>query len=162
MANNAETIAYCWQNGKVEFGTYVPDGALGIAKGRERLLIETVTILATLGYEKGVLLVPGLPTADNNDERPQAVNDFRDMINERLETYALPEGIEWDEAEEDFLARCPDCGHRETSDRYTKCPVCGQNMPTLADTDWPHCSFCDAPETPDGNCWAGCEDIREE
>lgn len=57
--------AYCWANGEIEFGYAVPDGALHIASGPETTLKQEVGVTARHGYKADVLLVPGVPEAED-------------------------------------------------------------------------------------------------
>jgi len=161
MNKSTESIAYCWQSGEVEIASYIPDGALGIARGNARLLGKAITLYAVHGYRPNLYLVPGLPVATSPDERFEAVNRFRDLITETLERYALPEEVRWDGGT--FLVRCSDCGHEQGDmGGSIGCDICGALMPTLDGTGWPTCVFCGAPETPEGDCSAQCELSVEE
>ncbi|MDR3087364.1 MAG: host nuclease inhibitor protein [Azoarcus sp.] len=79
--------AYAWRSGQIEFGAYVPRGALKIAAARNNKLIETIEVAARhgKGASHGQLLVPGIPEAgDNADKAKAALIAFRDQVNKRL------------------------------------------------------------------------------
>ncbi|MEA4837357.1 MAG: host nuclease inhibitor protein [Rhodospirillaceae bacterium] len=61
----ADLHAYCWATGKIEFGYRVPEGALTIASGPESTLKREIEVKARHAYDSDVLLVPGVPEADN-------------------------------------------------------------------------------------------------
>jgi len=69
--------AYCYRSGKVEFGEIVPEGALFIAEGNTEVLRAEIEVSARHGYEEGVLLVPGVPEADSEEEAFQAFLKWR-------------------------------------------------------------------------------------
>ena len=64
--------AFCWADGKIEFGASIPDGALPCAspvtKRYERELRNAVIAYARHSYSADVVLVPGVP------ERSGALN----------------------------------------------------------------------------------------
>lgn len=83
---NEYTYAYCWFNGKIEFGRQVPDGALAIArapKGSHKLR-NAVSTWAFHDHESNTLLVPGMPTAQNPYHAIQAVRRFIDLVESEL------------------------------------------------------------------------------
>lgn len=79
------TVAYCWASGLIEFGYFVPGGALLIAKGNEKVVRNVVGVLACHAYN-GDLLVPGIPEAADQDEGREALVRFSRVVHERLKT----------------------------------------------------------------------------
>ncbi len=74
-------IAYCWASGRIEFGRKLPDGALPVAKGPARALRADLQTTARHGYERGLLLVPGVPEAPTEDAAVDALVAFRQWAN---------------------------------------------------------------------------------
>jgi hypothetical protein len=66
-------IAYCWRNGRIEFGRTMPEGAIEVARGGAKPLRDIVDVLARHGYERGVLLVPGVPEAEDDNAAVDAL-----------------------------------------------------------------------------------------
>lgn len=66
-------IAYCWASGQIEFGHRTPPGAIALARGNERLVRQIVEATARHGYEAGVLLVPGVPEAADQQQAGDAL-----------------------------------------------------------------------------------------
>jgi hypothetical protein len=65
--------AYCWQNGVIQFGNHVPEGALWIDNGPEEKLLAAIKATARLAHCNKSLLVPGIPEAKNSKERLDAL-----------------------------------------------------------------------------------------
>lgn len=76
--------AYCWRTGKIEIGKACPEGALLIASDTRRKLDRTLGVLARHGYQKGLLLVPGVPEAVNSADALEAVLRFSRWVRRDL------------------------------------------------------------------------------
>ena len=78
--------AYCWADGRIEFGQKLPRGALPIARercgGRMRQIVEG---LARKGYEPASLLVPGIPETTDPVQRLEALERFTLQVARRRE-----------------------------------------------------------------------------
>lgn len=61
--------AWCWSSGLIEFGARTPKGAIQIASGKEASLRHALDVLARhgKGASAGLLLVPGVPEAPQDD-----------------------------------------------------------------------------------------------
>ncbi|KAF1009087.1 MAG: hypothetical protein GAK28_00720 [Luteibacter sp.] len=66
-------IAYCYANGVIYFGTKVPHGAIAIASGPELPLREHIAATARLAYDNTTLLVPGVPEAEDQEAKLDAL-----------------------------------------------------------------------------------------
>ena len=67
-------IAYCWATGQIDFRPSVkrmPNDAIEIARGTDRLVHKYISATARLSYDDKTWLVPGVPEA----ESPQAAGD---------------------------------------------------------------------------------------
>ena len=80
----SKMIAYCWRNGKIEFGNQLPEGALPIARDFSKRLRDAVEVLAVPGYDGETLIVPGLPTASTGNEALQKLETFRERVKAHL------------------------------------------------------------------------------
>lgn len=69
-------VAYCWRSGQIKIGRKVPDGAIAVLRGPAKFVRDTMCVCARHGYRKGVLLVPGIPEADTDDEAEAALEAF--------------------------------------------------------------------------------------
>lgn len=72
-------IAYCWANGQIDFGPSphaMPEGAIRIARGTARTVRQEIEAAARHGYEAGVLLVPGIPEAADQQQAGDALELF--------------------------------------------------------------------------------------
>lgn len=76
-------LAYCYASGLIGFGFRCPEGALVIAQGPERTLRRVIEATSRHGYEKGVLLVPGVPEAPNQTKAGDALMRYLDWIRDR-------------------------------------------------------------------------------
>lgn len=76
-------IAYCWANGRIEFGKKVPDGAIEIARGSAHTVRTEIDVTARHGYEAGVLLVPGVPEAADQQRAGDALELFLLWLKQR-------------------------------------------------------------------------------
>lgn len=70
------TIAYCWASGLIEFGDATPKGAIPIMRGPEKYVRDTIEVHARHAYEKGKLLVPGIPEVEDDVEKAEALDAF--------------------------------------------------------------------------------------
>ncbi len=68
--------AYCFASGEIGFGPAVPDGALPIAYGPAADIDRAIAGTARLAYDNETWLVPGIPEADNDDDRLSALKAF--------------------------------------------------------------------------------------
>ncbi|EAO1206261.1 host nuclease inhibitor protein [Salmonella enterica] len=69
-------VAYAWASGLIEFGTVCPDGALPVMVGREKLVRDSIDVLARHSRTNNDLYVPGVPEAANQDEGMNALLRF--------------------------------------------------------------------------------------
>jgi hypothetical protein len=96
----SETIAYCWATGVIEFGTTVPDGAIEISRGKDRLVRNMVAGTARVAHDNKTLLVPGIPEAPNQHAAGDALaahlrwlkkrecKGFKVALNERMRRFS--------------------------------------------------------------------------
>lgn len=82
--------AYCWRGGVIEFGSRIPDGALPIDRGTKRSVRSRVEPLARHAHQPGVLLVPGIPEAENDVDALAAYQRFVDLIDRKRRHPKLP------------------------------------------------------------------------
>lgn len=82
--------AYCWRGGVIEFGPRIPNGALPIDRGTERSVRGRVEPLARRAYQVGVLLVPGIPEAENDVAALEAYERFKALIDRKRRKPRLP------------------------------------------------------------------------
>ena len=73
-------IAYAWSNGRLQVGKRTPERALAIASGGEKPLRKAISVLARHGYSKGFYLVPGVPEAESDNARLDALIEFRRQV----------------------------------------------------------------------------------
>lgn len=72
-------IAWCWASGLIEIGDELPadspdgSGAIEIARGPAYALIAAMEVAARHGYQRGELLVPGVPEAATEREKGDAL-----------------------------------------------------------------------------------------
>lgn len=71
-------IAWCFASGLIEFGEPgdCPEGAIVVATGPKTEVVFRVGVLARHGYEHGVLLVPGVPEADGQQAKGDALEQW--------------------------------------------------------------------------------------
>jgi hypothetical protein len=77
------------RNGAIDFGPFVPNGRLPIAKAdssqeAERIR-EIVEGICRYAYDGKTLLVPGIPEADTDAQALDALMEFRQRVADRLE-----------------------------------------------------------------------------
>jgi hypothetical protein len=75
-----EVVAYCWRNGMIEIGAYLPDLALPLMAGERKFVRSTIRGAARLAYDNKTWLVPGVPEAESDDAAYQAVLDFEHLL----------------------------------------------------------------------------------
>lgn len=74
-------VAWCWASGLIQVGDKMPadgpagDGAIKIAEGPKYALKSRLSVVARHGYgsQEGQLLVPGVPEADSQDAKVDAL-----------------------------------------------------------------------------------------
>lgn len=76
-------IAYCWASGLIQFGARTPPGAIVIARGSASLVRPIVETAARHGHEAGVLLVPGVPEAADQQQGGDALELFMLWLKQR-------------------------------------------------------------------------------
>lgn len=72
----ADTIAFCWASGLIQFGDQVPDGAIEIARGDDQVVREIIEVTSRHAYDGKSLPVPGIPEAKNQAEGIDALERF--------------------------------------------------------------------------------------
>ncbi|MBL4800892.1 MAG: host nuclease inhibitor protein [Emcibacter sp.] len=72
--------AYVWRTGLIEFGRYIPKGALPLWSGRKSI----IEVIARHSRHNNDLFVPGVPEAENDVEAMEAMLAFNDEIIKRL------------------------------------------------------------------------------
>lgn len=76
----SQAIAYTYTEGVIRFARKCPRGALPIAYGDKARLREVIEVIARHGYTPGVLLVPGMPEAPNQEAALEALMLFQDRV----------------------------------------------------------------------------------
>jgi hypothetical protein len=77
--------AYCFQSGHIAFGARVPEGALLIAKAPPKVLRPIIEALARLSRtDNKTMFVPGVPEADNDTKRLNALSEFCRRVTQRI------------------------------------------------------------------------------
>lgn len=77
-------VAWCWANGVIEIGDELPanqpdgSGPIQIASGPKYALRVSIEAVARHGYERGVLLVPGVPEATDPTAAVDALQQWVD------------------------------------------------------------------------------------
>jgi len=71
-------VAWCWASGLIEIGDkeQVPEGGIVVAHGPTSSLKGVLTAVARHGWERGQLLVPGVPEAADQREAGQALDKW--------------------------------------------------------------------------------------
>lgn len=83
-----KVFAVVWASGLIQFKDSVPEGACVLCEGPEKAVRDFVEVTARHGWEKGVLLVPGVPEAKNQHEGMTALLKHRTWIGK-----SLPAGV---------------------------------------------------------------------
>jgi hypothetical protein len=86
-----EQVAWCWASGLIEIGDALPadgpngGGAIEIARGPKYALKSQLQIVARhgMGASEGCLLVPGVPEADGQRAKSDALAVWLDQCNKR-------------------------------------------------------------------------------
>lgn len=76
-------VAYCWQTGVIGFGPRVPKGAILIMGGSGQKFKAEITVMARHAYDGITLLVPGIPEADGEEAKLDALDKFIDWYFQR-------------------------------------------------------------------------------
>jgi hypothetical protein len=79
--------AFAYRSGEIGFGPKLPrlGLALPIASAPKAILMSAVSAVGRHGYEKGVLLVPGIPEAENDDAAVDALLAFKTQVDVRIQ-----------------------------------------------------------------------------
>lgn len=75
--------AIAWRSGRIQVVAKVPLGACLIMSGPEHKIRRLMQATARHGYKPGVLLVPGVPEAENDHVAATAMLRFRDWVTKR-------------------------------------------------------------------------------
>ena len=78
------TVAYCWRSGQLEFGRVVPEGAVLVLRGPDRIVREVVEPACRLAYDNKTLLVPGVPEAETDEDALASAMEFIVWIDQRV------------------------------------------------------------------------------
>lgn len=81
--------AYCFASGQIEFGEKIPSGALPIARGPKKPLMEWLDGVSRHAYDGETLLVPGIPEAPDQSAALDALKRFTLWASK-----SAPEGVE--------------------------------------------------------------------
>ncbi|WP_137972384.1 host nuclease inhibitor protein [Pseudomonas sp. F(2018)] len=80
----AKTIAYCFASGHIQFGSSVPEGAIGIARGEDQQVRDVIEVTARLSvFDNATLFVPGVPEAASQREGLVALARYIQSLGER-------------------------------------------------------------------------------
>ena len=80
--------AYAWQSGRIDFGRTVPEGALLIAEAPAKQLREVISATARHAYDGKTLIVPGVPEANSDNAKVDALLAYCRWIAPRFEKVA--------------------------------------------------------------------------
>lgn len=69
-------VAWTWASGLIEWGDEAPEGSIVIAKGPKSSIKAVLEVVARHGHERGVLLVPGVPEAENQRAGVEALDKW--------------------------------------------------------------------------------------
>lgn len=75
--------AIAWRSGRIRVVAKIPLGACHIISGPEGQIRRLMQATARHGHKPGVLLVPGVPEAENDHIAAAAMNRFRDWVTKR-------------------------------------------------------------------------------
>lgn len=78
------TVAYCWRSGQLEFWRTVPDGAVLVLRGPDRIVREIVEPVCRLAYDNKTLLVPGVPEAETDEDALASTMEFIIRVDRRV------------------------------------------------------------------------------
>ncbi|HEY0953996.1 MAG TPA: hypothetical protein VGE36_04515 [Roseateles sp.] len=85
-----EQVAWCWASGLIEIGDVLPadgpgGGAIEIARGPKHALKPQLQIVARhgMGASEGLLLVPGVPEAETQEAKGDALSAWLAWCNKR-------------------------------------------------------------------------------
>jgi len=77
------TVAFCWESGLIETGVAVPKGAILIARGQPKPLENLIAGTARLALDGKTWLVPGIPEAETQDAKVDALATYLSWIRSR-------------------------------------------------------------------------------
>ena len=84
MAPDTEhTVAFCWASGLIETGVAVPKGAIFIARGQPASLQKLIAGTARLASDDKSWLVPGVPEAESEVAKSDALAAYLRWIARR-------------------------------------------------------------------------------
>lgn len=69
-------LAYCMSDGVIHVQAEMPEGGIEIARGPAHQLRARLAVVARHGYTPGVLLVPGVPEAENQRDGSIALTEW--------------------------------------------------------------------------------------
>ena len=73
--------AYCFASGHIDFENTLPEGAIALAQGEEKLGRNVITVTARLSRLDNVtLFVPGVPEAQSQREGVTAVAHYIQLL----------------------------------------------------------------------------------
>lgn len=76
----ATLTAFCFRDGRIEFGTSVPEGAMAIMTGPASEVENEITPKARLAWDDRTLLVPGIPEARTDQDAKAALDRFVEWV----------------------------------------------------------------------------------
>ncbi|MEW5728459.1 MAG: host nuclease inhibitor protein [Pseudomonadota bacterium] len=72
--------AFAYASGEIVFASDRPEGTLPIASGPERVLKNFISVRARHAYDGETLLVPGVPEANNERDRFEALRRWGEWL----------------------------------------------------------------------------------
>lgn len=81
--------AIAWRSGRIRVVAKIPLGACHITSGPEHQLRRLMQATARHGYQRGILLVPGVPEADTDHAAAAAMIRWRDWVTKRQPESAI-------------------------------------------------------------------------
>lgn len=79
-----QLFALAWATGRITFSIKEQSGAITIASGPAAKLRRIVNAIARHAYTPGVILCPGVPEADTDEDKFAAIERFQEQIKIRL------------------------------------------------------------------------------
>lgn len=86
-------IAFCYIDGKIAFGSDVPDGALPFCRGDADVLIPFVKVIARHDRTSDALLVPGVPECNAVYEGGEKALEALQRFTKLIEPMAKKKGL---------------------------------------------------------------------
>lgn len=86
VSADATFRAWCFSDGVIFYGHETPSGAIELLHGGEAGVRKRLSVLARHGYVDGVLLVPGVPEAEDQSEAAKALAQWLDWCS-RTDTF---------------------------------------------------------------------------